>query len=232
VGPNSNTNTNTNANTNNTITKTNTDASTNADAKLANQVVPGRRIAFSSYPGNLFSTDDWYTTSAGLAVTETTIDNHNTTLWQHVLPTSVLTWLRTMVANRLAKTGPDWAAAFALHNSGTYNNEFHVVDYNAFAASKQLHQHQQQQHQGGNGSKQQQQQQQQHGNGQHDETDETKQHQQVLLPHVLTIVDQMPGFVETADATSWLEQNGWVLGLFFFEARCDARGGRHTTGQG
>lgn len=29
-------------------------------------VVPGHSIAFSSYPGNLFSTDDWYTLSSGL----------------------------------------------------------------------------------------------------------------------------------------------------------------------
>jgi hypothetical protein len=104
-------------------------SSTGSTSATETAVVPGSRIAFSSYPGNLFSTDDWYTLSSGLAVTETTIDNHNTTLWKHVVPTgTVLTWIRTMVANRLATNGPDWASSFSKYNSGTYNNEFHVVD--------------------------------------------------------------------------------------------------------
>lgn len=101
------------------------------------KVVPGRKIALSSYPGNLFSTDDWYTISSGLVSTETTIDNHNDSIWGEVKPQTVLTWIRTMVSNRLATDGASWAATFAKHNSGTYNNEFHVVDYNIFAESQQ-----------------------------------------------------------------------------------------------
>lgn len=97
--------------------------------------VAARRLAFSSYPGNLFSTDDYYVTGADLVVTETTIDNHNDSLWTHVVPETVPTWIRTMVANRLARDGKSWAAAFARENSGTYNNEFHVVDYKAFAGA-------------------------------------------------------------------------------------------------
>lgn len=103
----------------------------------SSEVVPGRKIALASYPGNLFSTDDWYTISSGLASTETTIDNHNESVWGEVKPATVLTWIRTMVSNRLATDGASWAANFAKHNSGTYNNEFHVVDYNVFAASQQ-----------------------------------------------------------------------------------------------
>jgi hypothetical protein len=71
-----------------------------ADGTVGSAPVPGRRVAFSSYPGNLFSTDDWYTMSSGLAITETTIDNHNTSLWPSVVPETVLTWIRTQVANR------------------------------------------------------------------------------------------------------------------------------------
>jgi hypothetical protein len=86
------------------------------------------------------------------------------------VPETVLTWLRTQVANRLAVDGPSWAAAFEQQNSGTYNNEFHVVDYNVFNASRRAG---------------------------------------VLLPHLLTVVDQMPGFVESADVTEKLESNGY-----------------------
>ena len=96
-------------------------------------VVPGRKISMSGYPGNLFSTDDWYTLSSGLASTETTISSHNEAIWDEVKPETVLTWLRTMVSNRLADSGPSWAEYFSMHNSGTYNNEFHVVDYNVFS---------------------------------------------------------------------------------------------------
>lgn len=51
---------------------------------------------------------------------ETTIGNRNPKLWQFVYPKgSVLEWLRSMVANRLALNGPSWANVFKKFNSGT-----------------------------------------------------------------------------------------------------------------
>ena len=76
-----------------------------------------------------------------------------------------------MVANRLGSSGPSWAQAFGLHNSGTYNNEWHLVDYNVFDASRKSG--------------------------------------VVLLPNLLTIVDQMPGNIEVADATGTLKAAGY-----------------------
>ena len=43
-----------------------------------------------------------------------------------------------MVANRLALTGSDWATLFAQHNSGTYNNEWMIIDYNRFTPGEPL----------------------------------------------------------------------------------------------
>jgi hypothetical protein len=86
----------------------------------AGQTVPATALSFSSYPGALYSNDDWYVTSAGLVVTETTIANNNASLWALVTPQTVLEWSRNMVANRLAANGPAWAAAFLTANSGTY----------------------------------------------------------------------------------------------------------------
>lgn len=48
--------------------------------------VPATEIAFSSYPGVLQSIDDWYVTSSGLMITETTNENYNTQLWSKVKP--------------------------------------------------------------------------------------------------------------------------------------------------
>ncbi|XP_053205729.1 putative phospholipase B-like 2 [Panonychus citri] len=99
----------------------------------AGKLVPGSMISMSSYPGIIFSIDDFYLISSGLAVAETTNGNHNATSFDLLRPTNcVLTMIRTMVANRLARDGKSWAKNFEKFNSGTYNNQFIVVDYNKF----------------------------------------------------------------------------------------------------
>jgi len=45
-------------------------------------------------------------------------------------------WHRTTLANRLATDGPSWSSIFAEFNSGTYNNQWIIVDYNKFNAKK------------------------------------------------------------------------------------------------
>merc|ERR1712025_1468022 len=69
-----------------------------------------RTVVFDSYPGVLYSETDFYRTSAGLTVTETSIDNLNSELWIHTTPQTMLTWARSMLANRLARTGDEWTA--------------------------------------------------------------------------------------------------------------------------
>ncbi|MEE6514539.1 hypothetical protein FKM82_022759 [Ascaphus truei] len=83
-------------------------------------MVPGWVQTFSSYPGTIFSGDDFYLLSSGLVTLETTIGNSNPALWKYVQPEgSVLEWLRNIVANRLATDGQEWAAIFGKYNSGT-----------------------------------------------------------------------------------------------------------------
>lgn len=104
---------------------------------LDNDVLPGGTQAFSSYPGSIFSGDDFYILSSGLVTLETTIGNSNPALWKFVQPAgSVLEWLRNIVANRLASTGKEWAEIFSKYNSGTYNNQWMIVDYNHFTPGK------------------------------------------------------------------------------------------------
>lgn len=95
-------------------------------------MVPGRVMTFSSYPAMMFSMDDFYQISSGLVVTETTIVNNNHTLWRELTSQALFDWVRNMLANRLAASGAEWAQWFAKYNSGTYNNEFMIVDYNKF----------------------------------------------------------------------------------------------------
>ncbi|KAF3695837.1 putative phospholipase B-like 2 [Channa argus] len=104
---------------------------------LDNRPLPGGTQAFSSYPGSIFSGDDFYILSSGLVTLETTIGNSNPLLWKFVQPTgTVMEWLRNIVANRLAATGKEWAEIFSTYNSGTYNNQWMIVDYNHFTPGK------------------------------------------------------------------------------------------------
>merc|ERR1711957_400230 len=89
-------------------------------------------ISMPSYPGIVASNDDFYQSDAGLVILETTNNIYNGELYDFVKPESLLYWQRVMVANYLARNGPDWMDAFGRHNSGTYNNQWMVVDYNKF----------------------------------------------------------------------------------------------------
>ncbi|CAH0728674.1 unnamed protein product, partial [Brenthis ino] len=97
--------------------------------------LPGRKMSFTSYPAFAQSTDDFYIISSGLVAAETTIGNSNRTLFDLVQPVGQLfEYVRAMVANRLARDGKEWVELFRMHNSGTYNNQWYIVDYNKFKA--------------------------------------------------------------------------------------------------
>lgn len=98
---------------------------------------PEHSEVFSGYPGMLFSGDDFYVLSSGLVTMETTNGNYNADLWKKVQPETVLEWIRTMISNRHAKNGKEWCSTFQKHNSGTYNNQWMVVDYNKFESGSQ-----------------------------------------------------------------------------------------------
>ncbi|XP_054157443.1 putative phospholipase B-like 2 [Oppia nitens] len=95
--------------------------------------ISGTSQAFSSYPGVIFSIDDYYLINSGLTVLETSIGNYNNSLWSNVVADKVVfEFIRNTVANRLARSGREWSQIFGKYNSGTYNNQFMIVDYNKY----------------------------------------------------------------------------------------------------
>jgi hypothetical protein len=100
--------------------------------EYSNPLVKSKSVTFSSYPGNLASNDDFLITSEKLVAIETSNVIFNTKLYDRLTPKSLLCWQRVILANRLADTAPEWAKIFSQYNSGTYNNQYMVLDLKQF----------------------------------------------------------------------------------------------------
>jgi len=102
--------------------------------------VPGHTYSFSAYPGVLASADDYTLVSSGLLSIETTIAVFNESLYaNYISPENQLhCWVRSTVANQLARTGEEWVQIFSQYNSGTYNNQWTVLDYKLFNPGQEL----------------------------------------------------------------------------------------------
>ncbi|EKF38636.1 lysosomal/endosomal membrane protein p67, putative,lysosomal membrane glycoprotein, putative [Trypanosoma cruzi marinkellei] len=98
--------------------------------------VEHRSVTMTTYPGLIHSIDDWYMTSERLAVMETTNGIFNNSLYTYLNPRTVSEFLRVMIANFLATDSPSWVKYFSLNNSGTYNNQWMVLNMAAVANPK------------------------------------------------------------------------------------------------
>ncbi|XP_048758245.2 phospholipase B-like 1 [Ostrea edulis] len=87
-----------------------------------------KRVSFSSYPGFLESLDDFYHMSSNMVMLQTTNNVFNKTLYNYVKPESLFAWQRVRVANMIANGGEEWAKIVAQYNSGTYNNQYMIID--------------------------------------------------------------------------------------------------------
>lgn len=96
-------------------------------------------LSFASSPGFLSSKDDFYITSRALVVMETTNSIFNHSLYANYLtPNSVLTWVRSIVANRMSHNGEQWVNTFKRYNSGSYNNQWIIVDYKLYTPGRPI----------------------------------------------------------------------------------------------
>ena len=97
--------------------------------------VTGRRMSFSSSPGLLHSKDDFYhvqslDNTTSLVVMETTNSVFDKKLLEDFTsPQTLLSWQRAMLGNWFAEGGAEWVETFQKQNSGTYNNQWMVLDH-------------------------------------------------------------------------------------------------------
>jgi len=100
------------------------------------QNVAAKKISFSSYPGCISSTDDYYLMDSGLAITETTL---NLPRSQSYPTTATMPdFIRIMATNRLASTAQDWAQGMSDTATGTYSSQWLIADYKKFTPGQDL----------------------------------------------------------------------------------------------
>eukprot|EP00929_Paragymnodinium_shiwhaense_P034520 TRINITY_DN18766_c0_g1_i2.p1 TRINITY_DN18766_c0_g1~~TRINITY_DN18766_c0_g1_i2.p1 ORF type:complete len:682 (+),score=159.08 TRINITY_DN18766_c0_g1_i2:146-2191(+) len=99
-----------------------------------------KQIGFSSYPGAVSSTDDYYVLDSGLAIMETSIEVLDTAVWGR-MPRSpgIPTFAHVMAVNRLAKNAVDWSRLFTANADSTYYAaQWMVLDFNKFTVKQPL----------------------------------------------------------------------------------------------
>jgi hypothetical protein len=89
-------------------------------------------VKFSSYPGFSYSFDDWYATDTGLMYFETTNSIDDMILYDLCSYKSLMTWIRAPIAGRLAEDAEHFVSLISKYDSGTYNNQWVVVDLAKF----------------------------------------------------------------------------------------------------
>lgn len=96
-------------------------------------------IAFSSYPGALSSTDDFYITDSGLSIMETSLIVLRPEAWDTIttLPYTP-NFMHLMATTRLANGAANWVQLLTGMNSGTYTSQWMVMDYNQFVPNQPI----------------------------------------------------------------------------------------------
>jgi len=100
------------------------------------QGVSAKKISFSSYPGCISSTDDYYLMDSGLAITETTLSIP--AKQSYPASQTVPDFMRIMAANRLSSTSEEWVRNMADSATGTYSSQWMVMDYKKFTPGQEL----------------------------------------------------------------------------------------------
>ena len=90
------------------------------------------RVMISTRAAHLSSVDDFWTNDQGLFVLETTMHTPNTDLYKDCNTSQVPNFLRVFYAITNSDNGKEFTENFIKENSGTYNNEYIVLDSKVF----------------------------------------------------------------------------------------------------
>lgn len=89
--------------------------------------LPNLNITYSSYPGIISSSDDYYINSHGLTVMETSYYIFNNSLFNYIDPYQIPTWLHSVVASHLSKTPKEWCRIFSKEITGLTNAQWTIT---------------------------------------------------------------------------------------------------------
>lgn len=96
-----------------------------------------KTVVLSTRIGMVGSVDDFYVSDSNLMVFETSLLNNNESYSkQYVTPQRLNYWIRANAAMFAARNGEEWVDLFIKDNSGTYNNDYYVIDINKFTPGK------------------------------------------------------------------------------------------------
>jgi len=105
---------------------------------FSNPTTASRRVSFSGYPGILASQDDFYLMSSGLGMIQTSNVIVAQAQFDAIVPESLLAWQRVRIAGVMARSAPEWYEHFSRHHSGTYANQYMIIDFNRFIPKHEL----------------------------------------------------------------------------------------------
>ena len=92
-----------------------------------------KRVSLSTMLGMIGSLDDFYMTDTGLIIFETSLVSADLKMLKEFInPKSLFTSFRSLLSTFISINGSDFSNNFLKHNSGTYNNDYYIIDFNKF----------------------------------------------------------------------------------------------------
>jgi hypothetical protein len=112
------------------------------DEESNRPISSSQSASFSSYPGFLYSSDDFLLLSSNLLITETTISLVDSNELKDISRPEdddfLLGWMRLQIANRLARSVSEWVDWMSTLSSGTMNSQWVVVDFNRVQQAQRI----------------------------------------------------------------------------------------------
>lgn len=88
-------------------------------------------ISFSSYPGVLFSADDYYVINSRLSIHQTTLNTLNDNIYVDVINYDkfIFAFIKIMTVNFRSNSAKEWVSLYTLEKNSLYITQWVVVDY-------------------------------------------------------------------------------------------------------